>query len=266
MIVESHSHISLDLGGTESASTHYGMEPDSIDAYLRAYDQNKVDACYVFGLRSFWDSAFIQRENTELAKLRKQYPRRLFPWGCVNPSWPEQEVRAEIRRMANDLGLYGIKLVPICQGFPISGSGMDVVAEEAIRYHLPIFFHDGSPEYCSAVQVAYYARKYPELRVVSGHGGLREHWPDLIPAVRELPNLWVCLSGPTQWGIQTLYDELGPEKLLFGSDGGLGHPSVIKAYLRRVERLQAPEEHKKMILGDNAMQLLFGDAAKKSRT
>ena len=235
------------------------MSVDTIDDYLRAYDQNNVDACYVFGHRSFRDSAFIQKENTELGKLREKYPHRLFPWGCVNPCWSEQKLRAEIRRLANDLGLYGIKLVPICQGFPISSGGMDIVAEEAVRHGLPVFFHDGSPEYCSAIQVVYFARKYPELKVVSGHAGLREHWPDLIPAVRELPNLWVCLSGPTQWGIQTLYDELGPEKLMFGSDGGLGHPAVIKAYIRRVERLQAPDEHKKMIWGENAMRFLFGE-------
>ena len=259
MIIESHSHVRLDLGGPESLCMDYGMPPDSIDDYLEAYDQNNVDACYVFGLFGFWDSALIQKENTELARLGKEYPHRLFPWGSVNPSWPEEKLRTEIRRMANDLGLHGIKLIPLCQGFPISSRGMDIVAEEAICQGLPIFFHDGSPEYCSAIQVAYFARKYPELKVVSGHGGLREHWPDLIPAVRELPNLWVCLSGPPQWGIQSLYNELGPKKLLFGSDGGLGHPAVIKAYIRRVERLQAPEEHKRMIWGENAMRLLFGD-------
>ena len=80
----------------------------------------------------------------------------------------------------------------------------------------------------------------------------------LCDAARDLPNLHICLSGPTQWGIQKLYDELGPDKLMFGSDGGIGPASVTTAYLRRIERLNAPAKHKEMMLGTNAMRFLFG--------
>ena len=74
--------------------------------------------------------------------------------------------------------------------------------------------------------------------------------------MRELDNLWVCLSGPTQVGLQTLYDQLGPEKLMFGSDGGIGDPAITRAYLRRIDRLDAPEAHKRMILGENARRFM----------
>ena len=67
----------------------------------------------------------------------------------------------------------------------------------------------------------------------------------------------MCLSGPTQWGIQRLYDELGPEKLMFGSDAGCGPAAIATAYLRRIERLLAPAEHKDMILGLNAKRFLL---------
>ena len=161
--------------------------------------------------------------------------------------------------MAEDLRLYGIKLGPILQGVPLSGPGMDVLAEEAIKHDMPLFLHDGSPEYCGAIQVIFFARKHPELRVIAGHGGLRDLWPDHARSGKDVPNLWICLSGPTQHGIQTLYDSLGPERLLWGSDGGLGTPVVVTAYLRRIERLRAPARHKDMILGENATRFLFGD-------
>ncbi len=51
-------------------------------------------------------------------------------------------------------------------------------------------------------------------------------------------------------------DKLGPERLLFGSDGGLGHPAITTAYLRRIDRLNAPQEHKEMIQGKNALLLI----------
>ena len=261
MIVETHSHVKVVIKGfaVTTAGSSYGEAIEGVEQYLRTYEQNGVDACWVFGAVGWRDASAIRGENDGLAELRRTYPKRLFPWGTVNPDWPERELRAEISRMDEDLRLYGIKLVPVIHGSSLASPGMDVVADEAARRGMAVFFHDGSPEYCSAIQVAYFARSHPALRVVSGHGGLRELWPDLIPAVRESPNLWICLSGPTQWGIQRLYDELGPDKLMFGSDGGLGHPAVVKAYLRRIERLRAPEEHKAMILGRNAMRFIFGE-------
>ena len=259
MIVESHSHINLALPGIEDSAPWYGRAIEGPAQYLDSYDQNGVDAGWVFPGKGFLDSELITAENTALSQLHQEYPNRLYPWGSVNSNWPEDRLRNEIRRIASELNLFGIKLVPITQGIPLSSPGMDIVAEEAQAANLPIFFHDGSPEYCSAIQVAWFARKHPEVRVVSGHGGLRELWRDYVDCAKDIPNLWICLSGPTQWGIQKLYESMGPEKLLWGSDGGIGSPAVIKAYLRRIERLVAHQEHKRMILGENAMRFLFGD-------
>jgi predicted TIM-barrel fold metal-dependent hydrolase len=258
MIVDAHTHIKV---GTreDSAYSHYGMKVAEIEEYIDNFDQNRIDACFVFGLDVFRDSSLAARSNDELAKLGEDYPQRLFPWGTVNPGWPERKLREEIRRIGGDLKLHGLKLHPLLQGFPISSSGMDVVAEEAAEMNLPIVFHDGSPEYCSAVQVIAFARTYPRLRVVSGHAGLREQWPEFIPVANELPNLWLCLMGPTQWGLQRLYDEWGPDRLMFGSDGGLGHPSIIQTYMKRIEGLRMPRRDRDLIMGENAWRFIHQD-------
>ena len=260
MIIDAHSHIRLPIEGlSENRVNIYGVRDNDIEQYLEEYEKNGIEACYVFGAESFRQDSIIQAENEALAHARDRYPDRIFPWACVNPAWPEKKLRQQIRYAITDLNLYGLKFVPICQGVSLANRGFDIVAEEAIALDVPFTSHDGSPEYCSAIQVAYYARKYPELRVISAPGGLREFWPDLIDAAKELPNLYICLSGPTQQGIQAFYDELGPEKLMFGSDGGIGSAAVTTAYLRRIERLEAPQEHKDMILGLNAKRFLFGD-------
>jgi len=262
MVIDAHTHIRVPVEGlSESRTNIYGVRDNDVDEYLSGCEKNGVDACFVFGVESFRQDSVIQAENEALARLRERYPGRLYPWACVNPAWPEKKLRRQIRYAVEDLKLYGLKFVPICQGVSLANRGFDIIAEEAMELNVPFTSHDGSPEYCSAVQLAYYARKWPGLRVLSAHGGLRELWPDLIDAAKELPNLYICLSGPTQWGIQKYYDELGPEKLMFGSDGGIGSPAVTTAYLRRIERLKAPEEHKRMILGENAMRFLFGDDA-----
>jgi predicted TIM-barrel fold metal-dependent hydrolase len=257
MIIDAHSHVNITIPGMETSShSSYDTKTDDLELYLENYEKNGVDACFVFMTEVFSMESRMLAYNEVLAKYRDKYPKRLYPWGTVQPSWPEKKLRQEIRRIKRELGLYGLKFVPLVQGVPLSGKSMDIVAEEAMDLGLPVTFHDGSMEYCSAIQVVYFARKYPGLKVLSAHGGLRELWPDFIDAVKELPNLWLCLSGPTQWGIQKLYDELGPEKLLFGSDGGIGHPAVTTAYIRRIQAMNAPEDHKKMIFGTNAANFL----------
>lgn len=255
MIVNAHTHMTVPVGGYDETNV-YGIAGGGSRAAIEELQATGVDACYVFVAKCFRDATVTQEENRGLAAACREHPDRLYPWCTVNPYWPERKLREEIRYCIETLGMHGIKLVPICQGYPLSGPGMDVLAEEAIRLNVPLTTHDGSPEYCSAIQTVYLARKFPELRVLSGHAGLRELWPDYLETAGELPNLTLCLSGPTQWGMQALYDRLGPEKLLFGSDGGLGHKAITTAYLRRIEALRAPPEHKAMILGENAMRFL----------
>ncbi len=261
MIIDAHSHMKVPIETIgDSRKNIYGVENKSVDEYLADYAGNGVDACFVFGSDGFRNSEIIMAETESLAKVCREHPDRLYPWATVNPMWPEKLLRERIRYVVEELGMRGLKFVPICQGVSLANPGFDIIAQEAIALNVPFTSHDGSPEYCSAIQVAYYARKWPGLRVVSAHGGLREFWPDLIDAAKELPNLYICLSGPTQLGIQTFYDELGPEKLMFGSDGGIGSPAVTTAYLRRIDRLRAPDEHKRMILGDNALRFIQGAA------
>jgi predicted TIM-barrel fold metal-dependent hydrolase len=254
MIVDAHTHIAA--LAFDSAYNPYGMQREGVEAYLRAMELNHVSASFVFGQIGFRDCSRFEEENRALAALGRQHTDCLIPWGSLNPNWSEDRVERAVNAVADDPHLFGIKLVPILQGFPISSAGMDAVARAAVGRSLPVFFHDGSPEYCSAVQVLSFARRYPELTVVSGHGGLREQWREYARHARDAANLWICLSGPTQAGIQRLYESLGPDRLLFGSDGGLGHPSVTKAYLRRLERLEAPDEDKRKILGENALRLI----------
>ena len=252
MIIESHSHISLPLAGIDLArEVGYGKPIEGIDEYLASYRENKVDACWVFGGWAWRNDELVVPENDALATLLKTHAAKLFPWGSVNPFWEEKRLRSEIQRVKT-LGLFGIKLVPVIRGCSLSSGQMDIVADELQNCDLPVFFHDGSPEYCSAVQIMHFARRHQDIRVVSGHSGLREYWRDFVDHAQDIENLWFCLSGPTQWGIQRFYDVIGPERIMFGSDGGLGTPAVIKAYLRRIAALRAPEEHKAMILGENA--------------
>jgi len=251
MIVDAHTHV----GDDPYAGQQKGPESASAaDRYVAVMQAAGVDRGFAFtswGLRGD-----TELSNDNMARARDQHPEVILPWGVVDPRWPESRIRQEMRRCVEELGFHGFKFHPWVQGFSLMAAGMDIVAEECIAMDVPVTFHDGSPPYCTALQGVYYARAHPGLRVLSAHAGLREGWRDIVEPAKELDNYWICLSGPTQQGIQTLYDQLGPDKLLFGSDGGSMHPAVVSNCLRRIRALRAPQEDIDKILGLNALQFL----------
>ena len=254
-IIDAHTHINVNIKGSDKTNI-YGTATSGIKEYLQGFKDNNVSAMWTFGHISFRNSSLARKENKGLSDTYKKYPEKIFPFATVNPALPEKELLADIEYALDELGLLGLKFVPICQGTSLANPGYDIIANAAIERNVPIVIHDGSAEYCSAIQVLSYAKRNPKLTVIAGHGGLRELWPEYVEYAGTVKNLFICTSGPTQWGIQTLYDRLGPERLIFGSDAGCGPPAIITAYLRRIDRLQAPIAHKEMILGLNAQQLL----------
>jgi uncharacterized protein len=248
MIIDAHTHLGSDLYAARG-------EPSGAAArYVQILRESGVDRGFTFTLSGLTGDP--RAGNDELARARDRFPDAILPWGTVDPQWNERVLRREMRRCVRRLGFWGFKLHPWMQGFSLAAPGMRTVAEECINLGVPITFHDGSPLYCTALQGVYFARAYPELRVLSGHSGLREGWRDVIAPTQELDNYWLCLSGPTQQGIQAVYDALGADKLMFGSDGGASRPAVVANYLRRIRALRAPQEDIEKILGLNAARFL----------
>ena len=251
LIIDAHTHIGANLYAGEWATADTDAAAEKYVANLRAAGVDRGFAFTIDGL--MMDPGGC---NDVLASQRERFPEVIIPWGTVHPLWPEAKIRQELRRCVRELGFVGFKFHPWLQGFSLTAPGMSIVAEECIDMGVPVTFHDGTPFYSTALQVVYYARTFPELKVLSGHGGLAEGWVDVIEPARELPNYWICLSGPTQQGMQALYDQLGPDRLLFGSDGGWLDAETTAFHLRQVRALRAPAEDIEKILGTNAQRLL----------
>lgn len=251
MIIDAHTHLGSDIYAGEKTGKSDLM---AAQRYVQILASVGVDKGFAFTLAGLFTDP--QAGNDDLARARAAFPETIIPWGTVDPYWEEDKLRTEMRRCIHELGFAGFKFHPWIQGFSLTDSGMEIVAEESINMNVPVTFHDGTPVNCTALQVIYYARAHPRLQVLSAHAGLREGWRDVIAPAKELENYWLCLCGPTQQGIQALYDNLGAERLLFGSDGGAFHPATTADYLRRIRALKAPPEDIEKMLGLNAMRLI----------
>jgi uncharacterized protein len=251
MIIDAHTHLGSDIyTGNKVGKSN----SSAIKRYVQILSESGVEKAFTFTISGLFSDP--QTGNNELAQARDHFPEVIIPWATIDPYWDEAKIRFEMRRCIHELGFWGFKIHPWAQGFSLTDPGMEIMAEECIDMDVPLTSHDGTPCNCTALQVAYFARAHPQLKVLSAHAGLREGWRDVIEPAKVLDNYWLCLAGPTQQGIQALYDNLGPDKLLFGSDGGSFHPATTKDYLRRIKSLNAPQEDIEKILGLNAQRFL----------
>jgi len=237
MIIDSHTHMPM-------------AGPTGLVSALKSYG---VDKAVVFTTEGFYSDC--RTANDRLVEGVRGFPGILYPWATVDPYEGEGAVQ-ELRRCVKELGMLGLKLHPWLQGFSVANPAMDLIMEEVVSLGIPILFHDGSPPYATPLQIANLARRHPQVIVILGHGGLRELWKDALRAAEELENIWLCTSGVPLAGLQTMVDRLGCDRIVFGSDAGGGHPSVIPYRLRFIEELKISDAEREKIFGGNIARLL----------
>ena len=163
---------------------------------------------------------------------------------------------AEARRCFTRLGMHGLKLHPWLQGESLAMPVMDDLARVAGDAGVPILFHDGTPAYSLPSQVGQLAMRFSGTTFVLGHAGILHYWEEALAVGRECPNVHLLLCGPHPWAMQRICDELGADRIMWGTDFGFGMNEGLITYrlglagLLRVERDEADR-----IMGGNARRV-----------
>lgn len=179
----------------------------------------------------------------------------LLQYVIVNPLQPRTYDQA--RAMMEAPWCVGIKLHPEEHGYRITERGEKLFAflEEL---GAPVMTHSGCPNSLPADFVPFVDR-HPGVRLLLAHlgnGAGANGRADLqVRAVQAAKhgNLWVdtsssrsLLPGLIEWAVQ----EIGAERLLFGSDTPLYHVAMQR---ERIEAAEITPEARQMILRDNAI-------------
>jgi len=246
MIIDAHTHYFEQWCGLK------GLSPEE---FIEQLNRNNIDKAIVFTMTGFFGNT--RQANNEIAELIMRYPNRLYGFATVNP-YEGKGARKEIRRAVKELGLKGLKLHPWVQGFSVTGDLMFPIVEECINLDVPLIFHDGTPPYSTPLQIAHLAYLYSDAKIILGHAGLKDMWENALDAARNFSNIWLCVNGTPSLGIETMIREIGSDRIVYGSDAGFGDPGHITYELLKIQNLEIEEKHKRKILGENIMKLLFG--------
>lgn len=179
-----------------------------------------------FGLTSptyFPSPRDVTAGNDALLALQRAHPNRIRGYVCVNPNYTAH-ARAEIVR-GLDAGFIGIKLAASRRA---DDPLLDPIATLARERGVPILQHIWQhrrrdwpgQEASDATELCTLARRHPEVAFILAHIGGGGDWLHSLHVIRDVPNVYVDLSGSGVDGgmLEACIESAGVSRLLWGSD------------------------------------------------
>ncbi|MGH2383453.1 MAG: amidohydrolase family protein [Candidatus Limnocylindria bacterium] len=230
-----------------------------------------ADRFVVVGIR--WGRLGANVPNEFIADYVRRHPARAVGLACVDPNEPT--AARELARAVEVLGLRGVKLSPVYQGFDPWSKPAWTIYEMADEMGIPIMFHQAGAfasqavlEHGNPILIDKVARSFPRLRIILAHLG--QPWiEETIQLLRKHKTVFADLSASLyrHWqlynALQLALDYHVTGQLLFGSDFPMQSTADAAATLRAVNDFgtgvtlpHVPEEVIEGILCDRPLSLL----------
>ncbi len=225
---------------------------------LEIADRMEVERLIVFmGYPFSYDPSpeDLRNQNDQVLQAISHHHDRAFGFVYVNPKHAEASL-AEIDRCIANGPMVGIKLWVAVR---CNDPALDPIVNRAVELDALVFQHTwyksqgNLPGESTPEELAELAARHPTAKIICGHTG--SDWERGIRAIRNNPNVSIDLGGndPTAGFVEMALRELGPERILYGSDvpGRSFATQLGKVYGARI-----PEADRRLILGDNLKRLL----------
>ena len=199
----------------------------------------------VFGGKAKLSELWV--DDQHVARYVAQDPQRLVGFLSLDPTQPAWE--REMRQGHEELGLRGIKLMPMYAGFAPQDRRLDPLWTYATQKQLPVLLHTGTtfvsqaPLECTLPRhLDTVAIRFPEVRIIMAHLG-HPYEGECVAVIRKHPNVYADISAlhyrPFQfYHSLMLVQEYGVwEKLLFGSDYPFTTVDATIAGLRKLNTM-----------------------------
>lgn len=201
------------------------------DSRLRAGDRIgiSVHIASILGSFGFTSPTYfpsppdLARANDEMLALQRREPARVRSYVAVNPN-DAAFAREEIARCVEG-GAIGIKLAASRRA---DDPLLDPIAEEAATRGLPILHHIWQhrrrdwpgQEASDGVELGRLAQRHPGVSFILAHIGGGGDWAHTLPAVEDLANVYLDLSGSgvDRGMLDAALLAVGARRLLWGCD------------------------------------------------
>lgn len=275
MIIDVHTHVfpnnSVFFGNFLAEASRMRSTP--IDLVTR-YDQYlatapDVTAAICFGGKAKLAGLWVN--DQDVAAYVQQDPTRLIGFLSLDPTQPGWE--AELEYGHQELGLQGIKLMPMYAGFFPQEARLNQLWRYAQQHGLPVLLHSGTTfvsqgwiETTLPRHIDIVARRFPEVRIIMAHLA-HPYEGECVAVIRKHPHVYADVSAlhyrPWQlFHSLMLVHEYGVwNKLLFGTDFPITNVEESLAGLRelatiQIDRFSLPIDQIEAMIERDALSML----------
>ncbi len=233
MLIDVHSHFweyprDFTADFREQAKrARAGLEVDLTVRYEDYHAACRVPVrTIVFGGKARLSGVWV--EDASIARYVAAHPDTLIGFLSVDPTQPGWE--KELRDGHEQLGLRGIKLLPMYAGFRPDDERLEPLWRYAAKHKLPVLLHTGTtfvsqaPLECTLPRhIEPVAVRHPEVKIILAHLG-HPYEGECVVVIRKHPNVYADISAlhyrPFQfYHSLMLVQEYGVwDKVLFGTD------------------------------------------------
>jgi predicted TIM-barrel fold metal-dependent hydrolase len=230
----------------ENADYRLWIDLDPVDAHVHV----RAPGTDALGFGSLCAAAYsggmthalVSWGDNDFVELAAEAAPWLTPLVWVRPGGPGPE---DVRRRLAD-GAAGLKLHPAYDAYPADSAGLDPYLEVAEQARVPVTVHSG-PGPADPDLIRRLAERFPEVSFVlyhtflgPGNGRLRAS-----RHARRLSNLYLETSWCGSAEVERLIDEVGPERVLFGSDAATDGPTH---FVREPPNLELRETYNRSLV------------------
>ena len=229
--------------------------PMTVAALLECEDEAGFDLAVVM------PNAQPEPDNDGLLRQTADHAR-ILPCAMMNPHWGDAGI--EMLRGYVERGARGVKLMGKIHQFSIDDAIVFPLVEAARDLGIVVSVHSGTTN-CSAGRIGALAERFPEVPIIIDHMGFPDHFDEAMDVCRKNADVYMgttILRFHKNWAanpeetvpieVKCAVDELGPERVVFGSNLPEYRPIQVKRAIQRLELGAAAEE---LIFGGNLARI-----------
>ncbi len=238
MIIDVHNHIGLSRDGGHGR----------VNDILENMDINKITKSVIFAVDEEGYRPTYELQNDKVIAAQKKFPEKIIAFTRIVPSAGRVAVN-EFTRCCK-LGVRGLKL-KTPDGFEPSDARviLDLIGD---RPDFPVLIHTAHDEHYQTRIWKPVINHYPGVNFILAHGG-KDHYRKCCELAIKYPNVYLDTSTLSYNRTKYIYENAGPEKIVFASDYPYSHPAIE---LKKFELCVTNKEDLKLVLYRNAHRLL----------
>lgn len=238
MIIDSHTH-------AEEATAMGWIDPP--EAMLALMGEAAIDQAVIMTYVDARDEGPIDY----VADAVRRYPDQLIGYARLHPA---AERASELLELAvTKHGFKGLKLHPVSNHAHPADAATHALLRKAAELRVPALFHCGDEPYTTPFELEFSAVAVPDVAVIFGHMGGYFHAEEAITVALRRPNVYLETSAmPRPAVIRAAIDALGPERILFASDGP-GCDPRLEVY--KVERAGLTPHERELVFSGNITRI-----------